>query len=806
MGSALDIAMRLLKKETGENYDPYSEKEEDLTNAPWDLVLAIQEQAYSLAEQNTPWDKEKYPTYHDWQEAIEIEGEMNLANMMMGPEYGYLREWYHQLGKPPDSYGKPTFKERDDEIDFYRDMGLPPPGESFAIGIPGIDEPVEIPNHPQGHKENPFKPTMYEKDGEPTWPAGTLYDEETGFTRSKPMDIAMRLLKNWPDEDPFELTNHEDDAFQGLKEQYETDPDILQEKWEQTSMDECPYAHHGANVLGTMQDENGRCLNCGYHEDPDKSRKDNEDIMATHRKREGINPEVHANEDEDFDDWDKMKYTGEPMDIAMRLLKTPLLPESIKRVSDNRTEAQFQDPKTNQIYPMVAQEEPDMRYMNVGIYPKQPGQNLGAPSGLDAMDLTDKDIDDDVKESLALGLSNAELSTADLIGDGHDDDNYWESSMTWTDPEKRRRGYASALYDLVNELGERKVRPSGNQSDDGKQFWSKRMLPKGEPMEIAMQLLKAMAGRKREVAFGPGKRSVFKVPKLGVDLGEAIDPVELGLGQSLENIGLPFLGEKPVRGRELAVGGRESEYKPFVTQQTATTPLAGLWGIKSGQKGAVLPAAGFTSHRMAQEHGLHEKPWWDEYTEMGKRFGRRHHSRNPYAAALRAKDLQPGNVGVYTGGGGDESLRVFDPVLRNPTTRGSTLSNIRQWVEGQPSNEPVNQYQRAMEISNLLSAISNIGTIKERDPHVSYSAHLEPGYSVYRDIHRNLPSTSQFDVFSESAETPEQTKQAEQMIRDYSTFKDRFGSDLSILGGYIDQPLGDQYRLHDFEGGSPLSS
>ena len=175
---------------------------------------------------------------------------------------------------------------------------------------------------------------------------------------------------------------------------------------------------------------------------------------------------------------------SEPMDIAMRLLKMPLIPESVKRVSDNRAEAQFQDPITNQVYPMVAEKDPKFRTMNVGIYPNQPGQNLGAPSGLDAMDMTDKDIDEDVKEMLGLGLSNAELTET------NEDNPYYESDMTWTDPEKRRRGYASALYDLVNQLGEQKVRPSDNQSYEGKQLWSKRMLPKGEPMDIAFQLLK----------------------------------------------------------------------------------------------------------------------------------------------------------------------------------------------------------------------------------------------------------------------------------------------------------------------------
>lgn len=158
-------------------------------------------------------------------------------------------------------------------------------------------------------------------------------------------------------------------------------------------------------------------------------------------------------------------------DLAWTLLKMPLLPNSVKQVSDNRTEAQFQDPITNQVFPMVAEKNPEFRTMNVGVYHNQPRQNLGTPTSLDAMDMTDVDIDDDVKEMLGLGYSNAELAET------NEDGPYYESHMTWTEPEKRRRGYATALYDLVNQLSERKVRPSGNQSDEGKLLWSKRRLP-----------------------------------------------------------------------------------------------------------------------------------------------------------------------------------------------------------------------------------------------------------------------------------------------------------------------------------------
>jgi hypothetical protein len=161
-----------------------------------------------------------------------------------------------------------------------------------------------------------------------------------------------------------------------------------------------------------------------------------------------------------------------PMDEAWKVLKAPLIDDSIRRINQNRFEAKFLDPKLNAIYPMVAEKDPKFRTMNVGIYPNQPGQNLGAPSVLDAMDMTDKDINEDVKEMLGLGFSNAELTET------NEDGPYYESNMTWTDQERRRRGYASALYNLVNQLSERKVRPSGNQSNEGKLFWSKRKLPR----------------------------------------------------------------------------------------------------------------------------------------------------------------------------------------------------------------------------------------------------------------------------------------------------------------------------------------
>ena len=299
----------------------------------------------------------------------------------------------------------------------------------------------------------------------------------------EPMDIAMRLLKfeeAWHPKLGSVLSSSLDDMYVDLTSMYGNHPRYegmsaieMHDDIDRQIRERLDSQGHDPNPFNAWV--NGDDEHYGEIDDEQKSalKQAMLDIMEEHEGGKTI----HHN---DFSE----KYASEPMDLSWRLLKMPLIPESIKRVSDNRAEAQFQDPKTNQVYPMVAEKNPKFGTMNVGIYPNQPGQNLGAPTGLDAMDMTDKDIDDDVKEMLGLGLSNAELTET------NEDGPYYESDMTWTDPERRRRGYATALYDLVDALSERKVRPSDNQTDKGKQLWRKRMLPKSEPMDIAFRLLK----------------------------------------------------------------------------------------------------------------------------------------------------------------------------------------------------------------------------------------------------------------------------------------------------------------------------
>ena len=167
---------------------PEDEPNDDIYRDLPDNIIAIQEQAYRLAELNTPWDKERWPTYEDWQDAIEMDGEAILDQMMHEPEYAHLRELYSQHSQPPENYGELQlpFKERDDIIDHYRNQGFWAPGED--IHIPGIGELPPVPP----------KAAMHEVDGQPQWPTGTLYDDESGFTTGEPMDLAWRLLKYEP--------------------------------------------------------------------------------------------------------------------------------------------------------------------------------------------------------------------------------------------------------------------------------------------------------------------------------------------------------------------------------------------------------------------------------------------------------------------------------------------------------------------------------------------------------------------------------------------------------------------------------
>ena len=155
--------------------------------------------------------------------------------------------------------------------------------------------------------------------------------------------------------------------------------------------------------------------------------------------------------------------TGEPMDLAMRLLKMPIvsdLPEVRQLDTGPANIHQFQDPVTGEVKPLYISpaSNPDSENLYAGI----------------------------------VGDNGDRASAKFNTGDG----DYASLDGVETQEPYRRRGYMSAIYDAMDEYLQqnktgRRLVPSDFQSDEGKAFWESRK--KSEPMDIAMQLLKISA-------------------------------------------------------------------------------------------------------------------------------------------------------------------------------------------------------------------------------------------------------------------------------------------------------------------------
>jgi len=102
-------------------------------------------------------------------------------------------------------------------------------------------------------------------------------------------------------------------------------------------------------------------------------------------------------------------------DTAWDLVKMPIIPGSI-RETDDGMEAQFHDPETNEIYPMMSE---------IGPY------------GL---------LETNIKD----GKKRAAHSH---ISEHYGDD--WMTSHANTEPDYRRRGLMTAVYNLVNEMAKK---------------------------------------------------------------------------------------------------------------------------------------------------------------------------------------------------------------------------------------------------------------------------------------------------------------------------------------------------------------
>ena len=194
------------------------------------------------------------------------------------------------------------------------------------------------------------------------------------------------------------------------------------------------------------------------------------------------------NPDYQYDVTDDTITSGEPMDLAMRLLKTPLLPESINEVDvggisgSQYYTADFEHPETGEIYPMQGYSGDD----EAGTYIYPPGKK---PMG---------------------GLSGGAIGSS-YFGPNHDSPNTqeWigapvipdrEGSYEYPEGKSPPAGMGTAMYDLAAIMADKqgaKIVPSpSSRSPQAHNMWAKHEdkghwpVKTGEPMNLAWRLLK----------------------------------------------------------------------------------------------------------------------------------------------------------------------------------------------------------------------------------------------------------------------------------------------------------------------------
>ena len=96
---------RKRSKKQGVGGKPTIVKEDFFTMRPGDsqapmsdfnMLMALQDEAYKLAELNMPYSREEYPNRDEYEDDLEMEGEYQLMEMMTNPKYAPLRERYMQ--------------------------------------------------------------------------------------------------------------------------------------------------------------------------------------------------------------------------------------------------------------------------------------------------------------------------------------------------------------------------------------------------------------------------------------------------------------------------------------------------------------------------------------------------------------------------------------------------------------------------------------------------------------------------------------------------------------------------------------
>ena len=317
---------------------------------------------------------------------------------------------------------------------------------------------------------------------------GLPFREETGFTRSEPMDLAMRLLKSPLDllsaEELFELsafgTDDPELVEMHLGEHRTLTPEEAEDiSWRAVDAQEAE--GEASHPEGMSHEENvkqfrgrgGRPVNWGLGVQGGFGIEDEEGEIHWEKPPPTISPatpsepvfippgpkspEIIANQP-----W-PMGFTtenkSEPMDIAFQMLKAPYLPESFTPIQQ-----EFQMPNQKHwakdaVGIFAHPEDPDEQYQMSISYMggNNPYVEVKHPAS---------------GETIAHGTFRYEPHPYDEEEPGH-----IESDDTWVHKDHRRKAMGPAMYYfLVNQM-ERlwgpELRSSEHMTDEGKKMWER---------------------------------------------------------------------------------------------------------------------------------------------------------------------------------------------------------------------------------------------------------------------------------------------------------------------------------------------
>ena len=306
------------------------------------------------------------------------------------------------------------------------------------------------------------------------------------------------------------------------------------------------------------------------------------------------------------------KYKGEPMDIAMRLLKMPIIPNSIQQ-DENTYRASFKDPVSGEKLPMRAEyKESDYDPQRDELH-AQIGE--GENRGIDGPNIgSESPARSHVGFKTAWGDEEEIEALEDSLS--ADEDLPMMGRQLTTEEPYRRRGYATALYELAALAAKNKNRrivPSFDLTNEGEKFWGDKAewpVKTGEPMDIAMRLLKAYLPTLQEKGRKIDDQvSLRWIPRFHESTFYAPVPFHSSRGnvnweQRLRNEKLNAPKGSAHSKRETLPGVFEGDSKT-----PSNNPITGSWVAPATQQGAMGADVSFNDKGLLM--AINENPdWW----------------------------------------------------------------------------------------------------------------------------------------------------------------------------------------------------